>query len=104
MSICVVADIEGLELTSEDERFLMQPEISGLILFSRNYSSPTQLKNLCASIKALRSDLIISVDQEGGRVQRFREGFLRLPAMRRLGESYAINKETALKQDRKSVV
>lgn len=98
MSICVVADIEGLELTSEDERFLMQPEISGLILFSRNYSNPTQLKSLCASIKALRSDLIISVDQEGGRVQRFREGFLRLPAMRRLGESYAINKETALQQ------
>ena len=98
MSICVVADIEGLELTSEDERFLMQPEISGLILFSRNYSSPTQLKNLCASIKALRSDLIISVDQEGGRVQRFREGFLRLPAMRRLGDSYAINKEAALQQ------
>lgn len=98
MSICVVADIEGLELSLEDKQFLLQPEISGLILFSRNYSHPTQLKNLCASIKALRSDLIISVDQEGGRVQRFREGFLRLPAMRRLGESYAFNKEAALQQ------
>jgi beta-N-acetylhexosaminidase len=98
MSICVVADIEGLELTLEDEQFLLQPEISGLILFGRNYSTPAQLKKLCTSIKALRSDLIISVDQEGGRVQRFREGFLRLPAMRRLGESYAINKETALQQ------
>lgn len=98
MSICVVADIEGLELTSEDERFLLQPEISGLILFSRNYNNPAQLKTLCANIKALRSDLIITVDQEGGRVQRFREGFLRLPAMRRLGDSYAINKEIALQQ------
>ena len=98
MSICVMADIEGLELTSTDKQFLLQPEISGLILFSRNYSNPEQLKLLCRSIKELRADLVISVDQEGGRVQRFREGFLRLPAMRRLGESFAINKTDALKQ------
>lgn len=83
-----MADIAGLVLTKEDEVFLIQPEISGLILFSRNYDSPQQLLALCKSIKALRSDLIISVDQEGGRVQRFKNGFLRLPAMARLGESY----------------
>ena len=75
MSICVMADIAGLVLTPEDEQFLLQPEIAGLILFSRNYESPEQLTNLCASIKALRADLLIAVDQEGGRVQRFREGF-----------------------------
>ncbi|MGK0249259.1 MAG: beta-N-acetylhexosaminidase [Oleispira sp.] len=96
MSICVVADIAGTELTPADTVFLSQPEIAGLILFNRNYSDPEQLKVLCKSIKALRSDLIISVDQEGGRVQRFRDGFLRLPAMRRLGESYALNKDRAL--------
>ena len=98
MSICVMADIAGLVLTEEDEIFLLQPEISGLILFSRNFESTDQLKKLCESIKALRSDFIISVDQEGGRVQRFREGFIRLPAMAKLGESYLNNTEVALKQ------
>lgn len=98
MSICVMADIEGLQLTSADKKFLLQPEVSGLILFARNYNNPAQLKDLCNSIKALRADLIISVDQEGGRVQRFREGFLRLPAMRRLGDAYADDQELALQQ------
>jgi beta-N-acetylhexosaminidase len=93
-----MADIAGLELTLEDEQFLLQPEIAGLILFSRNYENPEQLKKLCSSIKTLRSDLLIAVDQEGGRVQRFREGFLRLPAMSRLGGAYATNADAALKQ------
>jgi beta-N-acetylhexosaminidase len=98
MSICVMADVAGLELTPEDELFLLQPEIAGLILFARNYKDPAQLKRLCRSIKILRSDLIIAVDQEGGRVQRFREGFLLLPAMRKLGDAYAIDAEKSLKQ------
>jgi len=98
MSICVMADIAGFTLTSEDEAFLLQPEISGLILFSRNYESPQQLKSLCDNIKALRSDLIIAVDQEGGKVQRFREGFLRLPSMSVLGKSFQQNEILALKQ------
>lgn len=93
-----MADIEGTRLTAEDNQFLLQPEIAGLILFTRNYENPTQLKELCESIKALRSDLVIAVDQEGGRVQRFRDGFLKLPAMSRLGESYAIDAQVAIKQ------
>jgi len=91
-----MADVEGLELTAADKEFLLQPEISGLILFGRNYNNPEQLKALCQSIKALRSDLVISVDQEGGRVQRFRDGFLRLPAMRMLGTEYDLGSAGAL--------
>jgi beta-N-acetylhexosaminidase len=95
-----MADIAGLALTSEDEVFLLQPEISGLILFSRNYENPQQLSDLCASIHALRSDLVISVDQEGGRVQRFKQDFLRLPSMSKLGEQYSLNSELALQQSK----
>ena len=85
MSICVMADIAGLTLSADDKVFLNQPEIAGRILFGRNYKDPQQLKLLCRSIKTLRPDLISSVDQEGGRGQRFRQGFLRLPAMAKLG-------------------
>ena len=98
MSICVMADIAGLKLTPEDEKFLLQPEVAGLILFSRNYKTQSQLKDLCRSIKQLRSDLIIAVDQEGGRVQRFRENFLPLPAMRKLGHAYTVDAERAIIQ------
>ena len=88
MSICVMADVAGTELTAADIEFLNQPEIAGVILFSRNYQNPTQLKSLCSQLKSIRSELLIAVDQEGGRVQRFREGFLRLPAMSVLGDLY----------------
>lgn len=98
MSICVMADIAGLTLTDEDRKFLLQPELAGIILFSRNYESPSQLNDLCLSIKDLRSDLIISVDQEGGRVQRFRTGFLKLPPMAKLGLGYVDNPDLTLKQ------
>lgn len=100
MSVCVMADIAGTELTAEDIQFLQQPEISGLILFSRNYESPVQLKQLCAAIKSVRDDLIIAVDQEGGRVQRFREGFVRLPAMAVLGNLYKQESGKALEQSK----
>ena len=98
MSICVMADIAGTELTADDKVFIQQEELSGLIFFSRNYESRQQLKALCDSIKAIRPDMIISVDQEGGRVQRFREGFLRLPPMRVLGEAYDLDPNKAISQ------
>ncbi len=98
MSICVMADISGLSLSKSDKVFLSQPEIAGIILFSRNYDNPTQLKSLCRELKALRPDLLIAVDQEGGRVQRFRKGFLSLPAMRSLGVAFACNPKKALLQ------
>jgi beta-N-acetylhexosaminidase len=79
--------IEGLELTDADRRRLSHPLAGGVILFTRNFADPTQLRALTASIRALRSPaLVTAVDHEGGRVQRFRDGFTVPPPMRTLGE------------------
>ena len=79
-------DVAGISLTEEDEARLRHPLVGGVILFSRNYESPRQLAQLTASIRALRDPpLLISVDHEGGRVQRFVDGFTRIPPMRELG-------------------
>lgn len=80
----LMADIEGLWLTAEDRQFIRQPEVGGLILFARNIASPEQVRALCASIRQIRPDMLLAVDQEGGRVQRLRQGFVRLPAMGQL--------------------
>lgn len=77
----VVTDLDGLELNQADIDILQNQLVGGIILFARNYSDPIQLRELTASIKDIRPDVLISVDQEGGRVQRFREGFTRLPSM-----------------------
>lgn len=85
----VMLDIEGLSLTPADRTLLTEPAVGGVILFSRNYASPSQLADLVSSTRAVRTPpLLIAVDQEGGRVQRFREGFSHIPAMRRLGQQY----------------
>ncbi|HQR04738.1 MAG: beta-N-acetylhexosaminidase [Proteobacteria bacterium] len=80
----LMIDIEGLSLTDLDRERLVDPRVGGLILFARNYRDPEQLATLCAGIHALRP-LLIAIDHEGGRVQRCREGFTRLPAMNSLG-------------------
>ena len=83
----VMIDIAGLSLNDADRRRLMHPLVGGLTLFSRNWNKRAQLTSLTAEIKALRPDLLIAVDHEGGRVQRFRsDGFTHLPAMRSLGD------------------
>ncbi|MDD2917486.1 beta-N-acetylhexosaminidase [Rhodoferax sp.] len=83
----LIIDIAGLTLSKQDKRRLKHPLVGGMILFARNWQSRDQLTALCHSIKKLRKDLLICVDHEGGRVQRFKtNGFTHLPPMRALGE------------------
>lgn len=83
----LMIDIAGTALTDLDRERLLHPLVGGVILFSRNYADPAQLTALTAEIHALRP-LLIAVDHEGGRVQRFRDGFTRLPPMRAIGQAY----------------
>jgi beta-N-acetylhexosaminidase len=85
----VMGDVEGLVLTEADRERLMHPLMGGVIFFARNYANPAQIAALAASIRELRSPhLMIVVDHEGGRVQRFREGFTTIPPMRVLGDRW----------------
>ena len=86
----VVLDVAGLTLTDADRRRLAHPLTGGVILFGRNWQDRSQLTELNAEMKSIRPDLLICVDHEGGRVQRFRtDGFTHLPPMRALGEMWA---------------
>jgi beta-N-acetylhexosaminidase len=85
----LIIDIAGLSLTKTDRRRLKHPLVGGIILFARNWQDRAQLSALCRDIKKLRRDLLICVDHEGGRVQRFKtDGFTHLPPMRALGEQW----------------
>jgi beta-N-acetylhexosaminidase len=89
-------DIEGVTLTPADRELLREPAVGGIILFTRNYESPDQIADLVAEIRALRSPpLLVAVDHEGGRVQRFRDGFSPIPAMRHLGLEFDNDEHTA---------
>lgn len=97
----LMVDLEGESLTQEEHRLLGHPLIGGVVLFSRNFTSFDQLAALTRSIHAVRQPgLLIAVDQEGGRVQRFREGFTQLPALRRLGQVYDGERGRALEYAR----
>ena len=85
----VMADVAGCTLSDSERQRLQHPSLGGVILFKRNYESLEQLASLCREIHALRSPhLLIGVDHEGGRVQRFRPGFTTIPAMRAIGETW----------------
>lgn len=83
----VILDIAGQALNDDDRRRVQHPLTGGLIFFTRNFKSRQQIIDITAELKSLRPDLLITIDHEGGRVQRFRtDGFTHLPAMRRFGE------------------
>jgi beta-N-acetylhexosaminidase len=84
----LVIGLSDLGLTAKERQQLTHPAVAGVILFARNYETPQQLIALTQSIKKIRHDALIGVDQEGGRVQRFLEGFTRLPAAYDIGQFY----------------
>lgn len=92
----VMLDIEGTSITAEEKERLAHPKAGGVILFARNYESPQQMEALVKELHGIRRPrLIIAVDQEGGRVQRFKKGLTSLPPMRKLGEIYDENPSRA---------
>lgn len=85
----LMIDLKGTSIDAEEREWLESPLVAGVILFSRNFADRTQLERLVADVHAVREPpLLVAVDQEGGRVQRFREPFFRLPPMRALGRLY----------------
>lgn len=92
----IMADIAGQSLDGSDIELLSNPEIGGIILFARNVKSPAQVRTLTDSIRQINPQLLIGVDQEGGRVARFKEGFSSLPAMGKLGQLYDKSPKDAL--------
>lgn len=93
----VIVGVSGYELTADDIALLTSPLVTGVILFTRNYKDPAQLQALTNSIKKLRPELAIGADQEGGRVQRFKASFTKLPAFGDIGQVWQDNPEAAKK-------
>lgn len=96
-------DVAGQELTAEDRELICHPLVGGVILFTRNYRDPEQLKKLCDDILAVprKARVLLAVDHEGGRVQRFRNGFSRLPAMRTLGKLHEESPGRAMEESKR---
>ncbi len=84
----VILDLSTTIIQKSEVARLQHPECAGVIIFARNYETPEQLQELVTSIRSIRNELLICVDQEGGRVQRLQNGFLKLPPLRLLGELY----------------
>ena len=82
----LMMDIDGTSLSSVDKDLISNSQVGGLILFERNFSSKDQITDLCSQIKGIKNNILIAVDQEGGRVQRFKDGFTILPSMQSLSD------------------
>ncbi len=96
----IMLDIQGTELCNEDKACISHPMCGGLILFSRNFHSSAQIRSLIASIRRIKQDIIIAVDQEGGRVQRFKQDFTLLPPIASLGNLFQAHPDLALQRAR----
>ncbi|MCO7247676.1 beta-N-acetylhexosaminidase [Halomonas sp. Mc5H-6] len=92
----VMLDLEGTTLTAAERQLLKVPAVGGVILFGRNVEDAHQVRKLCGQVRKLRPDLLLAVDQEGGRVQRIKQGLTRLPPMARLGDYYQQDRAAAL--------
>jgi beta-N-acetylhexosaminidase len=91
----LMLDVQGLSLTPHEQEIITHPEAGGLILFSRNYQCKSQLKDLVADIREHNPAILLAVDHEGGRVQRFRHEFVRIPPMRLLAQLWEADPENA---------
>lgn len=96
----LMLDLEGPELTEDEQALLLEPAVGGVILFSRNVRDREQVRQLTGQIRQCSPELLVAVDQEGGRVQRLRDGFTRLPPMARFGELYTQDSARALSLSR----
>lgn len=94
----LLIDVDGYELTAEDRELLSHPLMGGVVLFARNYHEPAQLKALVAAIHSVRSPpLLVAVDHEGGRVQRFRDPFIQLPAAHLIGRQFDLDEDQGVR-------
>lgn len=100
---CVLIDLEGTTITEDEQQLLRHPVCAGIILFSRNYENPQQLRTLTNAIRKVNPQALIAVDQEGGRVQRFRNGFTALPPMSHWGEMHDQNPQICHQQLSQSI-
>ncbi len=94
----ILIDLEGFEISPSEQKLLLHPYCTGIILFSRNYQNLQQLRSLTTHIRQLKPQALIAVDHEGGRVQRFRDGFSLLPPMKYWGELFDKNRQLCCQQ------